>query len=350
MSFRRRFLAGFLPLACLAISPTPGAGAATRPDRQPISPTQEACPLRHVIPDLTYSCAEEFTLRGTGGYKITVSADPGDPKTGGEVELSVENHWESAEYSVPAKVTASSIRASFGQLGRIAVHFRPSGRERKIKVPGKCLKGRPPVVTARLGRFAGTIEFRGEGGYTKVDAHSAEGGIGDPLAALPEKLQCESRQSKAEHRKEGESVGIQASPHEGLSFGASRFFGELPDLATKVKHAPPRGNRVLFLALAVERAGKVSILRSGGALGDSGNLLYDDSLATATVSAPATGAFSGSGSFVRAADGSTSLTGTLAVTLPGLGSVPLTGGEAELATQATFRKRLEEKLSEVLKK
>jgi hypothetical protein len=351
MGFKRRSLAGLLPLACLALlGAASGAIAAPRPHPLPPSPSEEACPIRHVILNVSYSCAEEFTLRGTGGYKITVSADPGDPKSGGEVEVSADDAEGDAQYRVPAKVTASTIRASFGKLGRIAVHFQPSGRERKVKVPGGCLKERPPTVSARLGRFVGTIEFRGEGGYTKVDAKSAAGGIGDPLAALPGKIQCEFRQSKAEHQKEGEAVGIQASPHEGISFGASRFFGELPDLATTVKHLPPRGDRVLFVVFASEQVGKVSIFRSAGALGDSANLLYDDSLATATVSAPAAGPFTGSGSFVRAADGSTSLTGTLAVSLPGLGTVPLTGGQAELATQATFRKQLEEKLAEELKK
>jgi hypothetical protein len=337
---------GVFLLACLAIlGVAPGASAAS-PHERLISPSEEACPIRHVILNVSYSCAEEFTLRGTGGYKISVSADP----EFGEVELSAANPGADAQYTVKGKVTANSIRASFGKLGRIAVHFVPSGRERTVKVPAKCLKERPPTVTARLGRFVGTVEFRGEGGYTKVDARSAEGGIGDPLADLPEKIQCGFRQSKAGHRRELESVGIQGSPREGISFGVSGFFGELPALATKVKHLPPQGDRVLFLVFADEKVGKVSILRGAGALGDSGNLLYDDSLTTATVSAPASGAFTGSADFVRAADGSTSLTGTLAVSLPGLGTVPLTGGEAELATQATFLKKLEEKLAEELKK
>jgi hypothetical protein len=341
---------GMFLFACLGLLGVAPSASAASPHPRPTSPSEEACPIRHVTLNVSYSCAEEFTLRGTGGYKITVSADPGSPKRGGEVELSAEDRGEDAQYSVPATVTANSIRASFGKLGRIAVHFVPSGRERTVKVPAKCLKERPPAVTARLGRFVGTIDFRGEGGYTKVDARTAEGGIGDPLAALPGKIQCEFRQSNAAHQRELESVGLSASPHEGLTFGASRFFGELQELATKVGHLPPKGDRVLFLAIATEKKGKVTIFRSAGALGDLGNLLYDDSLTTGAVSVPTPGPFTGSADFVRAADGSTSLTGSLAVSLPGLGTVPLTGGEAELATQATFLKELEERLAEELKK
>ncbi|HTR76323.1 MAG TPA: hypothetical protein VMH33_13805 [Solirubrobacterales bacterium] len=322
------------------------SAAAAGPTHPIVSPSEEACPIRHIILSVSYVCAEEFTVQGTDGYTITVSADPGF----GEVELSAEAPGANALYMVKGKVTPNSIRANLGKLGRIAVHFVPSGRERTVKVPPKCLKNRPPSVSARLGHFVGTIDFHGERGYTKVRARSAAGGIGDPLAVSREKIQCEFSQSKSERRREQESVALQGSPRKGLSFTASPFFAKLPSLAKKVRHLPPRGDRLLFFAFAYEKAGKITIIRSAGALGESRNLLYDDSLTTATVSAPAAGPFSGSAGFVRAADGSTSLTGTLAVELPGLGTVALTGGEAELATQATLKKQLEEKLAEELKK
>jgi hypothetical protein len=54
--------------------------------------------------------------------------------------------------------------------------------------------------------------------------------------------------------------------------------------------------------------------------------------------------FTGSGDFLRNADGSTSWTGSLAVPIPGLGTVKLTGGKAELATVAEGLNSLEEEL------
>lgn len=307
-----------------------------------VRPTEEACPIHHVILNVSYSCAEEFTVRGTRGYKIKVSADP-EPGEG-SVQLTAEGPEGGAEYIVPGKDTANTIRASFGKLGKIAVHFVPSGRERQLKIPSKCLKGRPPMVSSRLGRFVGTFEFRGERGYTRVKVHSAEGGIGDPLTNTPKKLQCESQVSKADREHELKSVALKASPPSGgVSFSVSRLSGDLPDLATSRKHLPPPGDRYLFLVLEVERVGRTRVIRDSGTIGDSQDFTFDESLTSATVTPPAP--FSGTGTFVRNADGSKSWTGTLSAPVPGLGTVRLTGGESELATGAMFREQFEERLT-----
>jgi hypothetical protein len=97
---------------------------------------------------------------------------------------------------------------------------------------------------------------------------------------------------------------------------------------------------MLFLAGAGEKMGQMRNLRFAVALSGPESFAFDEALNSATVSPPVP--FTGSGSFLRNPDGSTSWTGTLAVDLPGLGSVPLTGGKAELATVATQLKQLEE--------
>lgn len=315
------------------------AAASVRPVGQAISPSQAACPIRHVVLNATYSCVDEFTVRGTGGYEITVSAAPGSR----HLEVTAESPEGVVEYLAPAKVTAGAIRARVRRIGRIAVHFRPSGHERRVKVPKNCLKGRPPVVTARLGRFVGTIELRGERGYTTVDAHGAAGGVGDPLADVPRKLECEVDKTKAQARRELRSIQFEGAPvREGIFFDAFRLFPSFQPLPSWRPHPPPDRDHYGFLAAAIEGRGRVIIVRAAAAFGGPPTFSFDESLASAAISPPAP--FTGTGTFLRGADGSTSWTGSLAVRLPGLGTVPLTGGKAELATVAAQRKRFDAEL------
>jgi hypothetical protein len=78
-----------------------------------------------------------------------------------------------AIYSAPATVSETSIQASLGALGEIAVTFHPSGQERKVR--SKC-GGKPVVFDS--GYYEGTIAFHGEEGYTSVDATKASGDLG----------------------------------------------------------------------------------------------------------------------------------------------------------------------------
>jgi hypothetical protein len=330
---------GLLAFSCLAavfgFSWAAAAGSAA-----PLTFPTEACPVHgRIESSVSYACAAEFTLPASNGYRITVSADPEGRSDG--VELTVAGHGANVQYIVPGKAGADTIKARFGDLGEVSVRFHASGRERDVRVPKKCMKERPRVVTSRLGRFVGTIKFRGEGGYTQVSARSAQGGTGDPLTNTAKKLQCEFRESEAERRRELESVSLEAAPpRAGIFFNAGRLFGDFPALAGKGKALPPKGDRYLFFVLAGERVGQMSIIRTTGAIGDAQDFLFDDALASATVRPPAP--FTGSGSYLRNADGSTSWTGNLSVPVPGLGTVGLTGGTADLATVATRLERFEE--------
>jgi len=321
----------------------PGAAAAG-PEARGVSPAEKACPVPDPIGGVSYSCAEEFSVRGTGGYEVIVSAAPG----GKQVEVTAESSGGSVEYIAPARVTASTISARLGKVGRIDVRFQPSGRERKVKVPKRCLKERPPVVSATLGRFVGTIKLHGERGYTKVDASSAAGGVGDPLANLPGKLRCEYREPQARAKRELESAQFVGEPKEGLGFSATRLFPGFPGLSAKHAQLLRKAPHFIFFASAGEKADGMAILRSASALGGPQTFLFDEDLSSATITPPAP--FTGTGTFQRNADGSIAWTGSLAVQLPGLGSVPLTGGEAELASVEAQEKLITEKLEEELRK
>jgi hypothetical protein len=320
-------------------------GAADAGPRIPVAgPASEACPIRHIVLNATYSCAAEFTLRASNGYTIMVSGDPGSAGRS-EVELTATRGNASAEYTARGTVTRTGLRASFGRLGRVSLNFRPSGKVRRVRVPKTCFKERPPVVTSWLGTFVGTIRFRGEMGYTAVSAHSAKGGIGDPLANTYRKLECEYRESDAERTRELKTVGLNASEQStGIVFAAARAFGQLAQLPPQMGPSIPGQSRYLFLVFLGEKAEGMLIFRSLAALGPPSTFVFDDALTSASVTPPPP--FTGTGRFSRRADGSTTWTGALSVPLPGLGTVRLTEGgfKAELATQAKLLRQSEEEV------
>ncbi len=292
--------------------------------------------------NVTYSCASEFTLPGSNGYRITVSAEPSDSGPA-DIQLSAEGRNATVVYGARGTATRTSMKASFGRLGRVSLRFRPSGKVRRVKVPKKCLKERPPVVTARLGTYVGTIRFRGERGYTKVSAHHVNGGIGDPLANTNKKLRCEKPVTNAQTMRELKEVALSASAQRaGIAFQASRLPVQFSRVNSPAGASIPKQDHYLFWVFAGERAERMSIFRSVAAGGPASDFVFDDALASATVSPPLP--FVGSGSFLRSADGSTSWTGSLRVPVPGLGTVRLTepGFQAELATLAMLLQQAEE--------
>jgi hypothetical protein len=316
------------------------AGASARSIPVPAGrPEAEACPVAHLRLNVIYDCVAEFTLTATDGYRLTVSGEPGVGSQ--EVELSVVGHGASATYTVPGKVTATTIEAGFGRFGGVSVRFRPSGAERHVRLSKSCRTQRPPVVSSRLGSFVGRIRFRGDGGYTQVSAGRARGGVGDPLANTDKKPTCQFQESAAQRRRELRSVSLDGSPPgSGTSFTAARLFGSWSLATLPTETSLPPGPRYLFLAFSSERAARVRILRAAGAIGGAADFVFDDALEAAKVTPPYP--FTGTGTFVREPGGPGGWTGNLAVPLPGLGRVGLTGGRAELATVATHLRQLEE--------
>jgi hypothetical protein len=62
-----------LPAVCLLALALPNLAAA-RPSTLP-SPLPEPCPVAHIVLNVSYTCAAEFTLPASNGYKGTVSGD-----------------------------------------------------------------------------------------------------------------------------------------------------------------------------------------------------------------------------------------------------------------------------------
>lgn len=263
-----------------------------------------------------------FSLRGSNGFVVDVTSQ-GDEVTviaserrppvatfgpSGRPRSAGGGNGASTIYTAPAKaVGPEAVEAALGELGRIAVRFRPSGR-RVVSTAGEAC-GRPVRVVRRLGVFVGTISFEGEGGYTTVAATSARGSVGTPLPPG-----CRTPGSTSGAAVASSSVSI------GSAEGGAVLRAVDPGTGSKFRAAPGSGG-VIFRALVEERnADGVTVVRRAQAGAPASAFHFNRSLTRATVTPPAP--FSGTARF--AARAGVRWSGSLRVTFPGL-SVPLTG-------------------------
>lgn len=296
-----------------------------------VATTAGLCPVSHVILGVNYDCAIEFSAAASNGYRVTVSASPGQNQRPGTIELSATRGAVSATYTARGPVSAKGFRASFGSLGQINVRFHPSGRTRHKRLPKPCYRNRPPVVSSRLGSFRGTIRFHGELGYTKLDLRSASGGIGDPITNTAQRRSCDLHESPKQIREELKAVTFQARRN-GLLFQANRAFGAL-------RSAYPDPGQIsgpvyLFTAFVSEprTAHHPATFRDAFVLGPGSDFTFDSGLTQAILRPPPP--FSGSATFTRESSRGYAWDGDLSVSLPGLAPLSLTasGIEARLGT------------------
>lgn len=271
-----------------------------------------------------------FFLRGTNGYKVIVLASVEGPDS--PVRIVVEDRRGGAEYQVSGTVTATKIRASFGQLGDISLRFHPSGQVLHNLVSGdeEC-----PHGATRLGTFTGVFSFHGEGNYTTVSARHIRGGVGAPTAPIDHheelSLGCPNpnRHSyivppgqipKSLHENPSGSEELSAvatGPGESIAFGVVSFSLRDPE------KSGAKPDSCLFVALAEEVREPVQIARVVLAAGPVSECPIAESPDPVTVTPPTP--FSGTATLQRNADGSASWTGSLSVPMLGLGTVALAG-------------------------
>jgi hypothetical protein len=260
----------------------------------------------------------EFSSKATNGYIVSVEG------SGRQVALTVNGHGGRATYLVRGRASTRQLKGRFGKLGRIALRFEPSGKSRQIKPPKRC-KGRNKISTE--GNFIGTIRFRGERGYTRLIRKRVRGST-----LTPSRWRCKPR------RGDSRSTPNADFPQPGLGIpvlGAFTPNGRV--VFTALGFGDPKElDLSFFLAGTKEHRGAVRIARFTFVDARSRAFAVKPDLAGATVRPPKP--FSGTANFVRDANGSTSWTGTLAVALPGAGTVALTGTgfTADLAKPKTF--------------
>jgi len=292
--------------------------------------------------------AAELKFTNRDGFRFTVVA------FGQTVALSVGNGREdlrhrltgrssTTTYLAHGKATPTSIQASFGDRGRIALRFHANGRELHASRHAGCRRPSHDLV-ARFGVFVGELRFRGEGGYTSAEAHRIHGGSVDTAALVA----C--RPSANLPGLGGLSTSPRPAPTPGPAVreaGPRRHGAEAtsPAVPTHPSHRPKRTTLLASLKLPLSRAvfaarmtdegsarflaaeelteGRIGILRLAGVSSPSPTFGFDDTLANAAVAPPAP--FSGKGVFQQGTQGVESWTGSLAVSFLGAPKVPLTG-------------------------
>lgn len=274
-------------------------------------------------------------LENHDGFEISVLA------FGQTVALEVarpHDRRQRTAYLAHGTVTPSSIRASFAERGRIAVRLRGSGSGSNLPAPPGCAPSGHGAI-GRSGVYVGELSFRGEGGYTSVDAHRVKGvsvdldaldtciadGNRDSRAALPPGL----LDPAAARTSAPAPPGVPTHPSTGPKPTALIADAKAP-LARTVFAALARGARsTTFLAAETSSEGQLGVVRYAFVHASRAMFAFDDSLSLAGVSPPAP--FSGSASFQHGPGAARSWTGTLAVAFLGAPYVPLTG--APFATQ-----------------
>lgn len=251
----------------------------------------------------------------------------------------------STTYLAHGRVTPTSIEASFGDRGRISLHFKPVGRSLRANRKAGCKRvGGFPI--ARFGHFVGVLRFRGEDSYTSATVHRVRGGSFS-LAAL---LACLLGKGSSGRSVVPPSASL---PFDLRPFGIGpRHYGgppEAPGVRTNPSRRPPHtvlvsnlklpvsrtifaalgreSGRARFLAFEAGSEGSVGIARIALTSAPASTFTSDDSLSRAAVSPPPP--FAGTAAFDHGPGREKSWTGTLAVSFLGKPRVPLTGSPFE---------------------
>jgi hypothetical protein len=283
----------------------------------------------HRFTSSTFEEKAEFSLPASNGYRLKVSGEV-DEHGSSDVTFEATRGNTSASYFARGSVTERGMHASLGALGMVSLRFHLAKKHPIGKNSRRCFGYGGPAAETRLGALVGTVRFRGEQGYTEVLAHRVHGGIHETVTCSNDEFGSGKPQSP-------NAVLLNAeSPSKGLVFEATTYPGEWIQSGNTRLSGPD-----LFVLVAGEKREGVEILRLVIATATKSDFTYDSTLTSATVTPPPP--FTGSATFSRATDGSTSWTGSLSAPVPGLGLVALVEPrlKGELETRSKFFESLE---------
>jgi hypothetical protein len=215
------------------------------------------------------------------------------------------------------------LRARFGSIGRVDLHFRP-GRKTKVGHTAKHCRGRLPQT--EFGEYRGTVSLRGEDGYFQIHARRAIGTRSRTFRLSCARGQAVKDKARALYEYVVPDQGFTVTSAGGsiaLILAVSRHDGRFVYLRAAHMQSAAPGAEVQ--AGAVERQPGMAIGHGAWAEGGEGTLqtsLPDVHPATARLAPPAP--FHGEADLVVNSSTSHSWTGSLGVNFPGL-DLPLTG-------------------------
>jgi hypothetical protein len=301
-----------LPAIVLALLAVPTAAAAS-PLALPFPlPAAVQPQLRTVIRDRGDRRSDvpfrpRFVLKAHNGYRVGVIG------IGNAVLLEVVGHHGGAATAYVARgtVTSRRLQATFGELGSVAMRFRPSS-SRSWQKPQRHCHGAGRFID-RPGVFVGDLRFRGEDGYVSVHAHRVKGRVSS-IAPQCDRAASARRVKRASAPSSAGSPGpeskfLSASWRHGVASGSFAAIG--------------KGGLTIFFASTQESEGRLAKLRFAFTFAASKAFAVDDALTFARVSPPRP--FVGTGIYRAAPDGTTTWAGSLSVNFPGAAHFPLTG-------------------------
>lgn len=242
-----------------------------------------------------------FILKASNGYRMLVFASSKAEFKEGRAAVWMLGRHEAAFYSAPATVTDTEISVDLGNVGRIAVDFKPTGKGEFVP---RC--GPREKIPYEKGFYEGEIEFHGEQGFTDVSATRAPASFPFLIEAFCAGVSIE------------EIIG-HGLPGARLTAITRR---QREKISLQVNQNRP-GARVEVQAEIAEKRGRVQIERVSDGRYPATTFHSDPRLRSASLHPPAP--FSGSALYRRDARPPNRWTGSLAVDLPGRSNVSLTG-------------------------
>ena len=294
-----------------------------------------ACPAGAVAGEQTTML---FRLPASNGYTLRVKTEGdlaqvsvlrsgGEGRSASPTPSGVHGLHASATYYVDEAVAAGAIDADLGALGAIHVRFVPSGEVRTLRLEGGEMHPscRAPIRLRRsLGTFEGTIAFRGENGFTAVDATQALGMLGPSVPRRCQGLVL-ARRAGAPPLPNVEHVWVKS---DAILFSRNVSTRNSSNMTSFQAWTTGEGIRYLVTRFELLPTG-ISVRRYATVAGPGAGFTYSRDLAQATLQPPEP--FSGEATYTRIGR---RLRGDLAVDLPGLERVPLAGRPFEARVTA----------------
>jgi hypothetical protein len=241
-------------------------------------------------------------LRANHGLSATLEADDD------EIELKIRKGPQYAFYFAPGRVSAEGIAVKFGRFGEFVVDYQPF-RTLQSREPGRHCSGEPSTTTE--GFFRGTLRFRGERNYVRIEAARVKG----TLEFHPE-WSCQYRGAGVSRAR------VRAADRDEARLSASSRDAPVRFVALGSRSQDERPYSDFFAVRREVREG-VGITRLTSAGTRSASFRFDNRRGTALVDPPAP--FAGSARYLRRPDAPDRWSGSLTAPLLGLGRVRLAG-------------------------